>query len=308
MSNSNSHKPRPPQRRESEERNDWRNRSRIKHLLWRINEDDVFGRAAQLSYYFLLALFPLLLVLINFLGYLAQEGTELRNKLLVYLAAVMPSSAVVLVHTTLDEISTARGGGKISLGILAALWAASNGMGAVSQTLNSAYNVVETRSWWKVRLVSVLLTLALAVLIIAALAIVLNGGSIGDALAGNYGLSTVFTTIWSILQWPIALIFVLATFNLIYNFAPNISSHQRRWFPPGAFVAVGLWVLISFAFRLYLHYFDSYSVTYGSLGAVIILMLWFYLTGVAILIGGEVNCEVDEKCNWDLKKAAADDV
>jgi membrane protein len=290
------------------ERTDWRKRSRLKRLIWRINEDEVFGRAAQLSYYFLLALFPLLLVLINLLGYMAQEGSDLRNKLLTYLAAVMPSSAVALVRTTLDEISASRGGGKVSLGILAALWAASNGMGAVSQTLNSAYNVVETRAWWKVRLISVLLTLALAVLIVAALAIVLNGGSIGDALAGGYGLSIVFTTVWSILQWPIALVFVLATFNLIYNFAPDIGWDQRRWFPAGAFVAVGLWLLISFGFRLYLHFFDSYSVTYGSLGAVIILMLWFYLTGVAILIGGEVNCEVDEKCNWDEKNAAGNNV
>lgn len=238
---------------------------------------------------------------------MAQEGTELRNKMLSYLAAVMPSSAVALVHTTLDEISAASGTGKVSLGILAALWAASNGMGAVSQTLNSAYNVRETRSWWKVRLISVALTVALAVLIVSALAIVLYSGSIGDALAGRYGVTNVFTKLWSILQWPIALGFVLATFNLIYNFAPNIASHQRRWFPPGAFVAVGLWLLISFGFRLYLHYFDSYSVTYGSLGAVIVLMLWFYLTGVAILIGGEVNCEADEKCKWDLNKAETEE-
>jgi membrane protein len=288
-------KERPPSRREFQPTTDWTRRGRLKRIIRRINEDEVFGRAAQLSYYFLLALFPLLLVLINILGYVAQEGTEFRNKMLTYLAAVMPSSAVALVHTTLDEISAASGTGKLSIGIVAAFWAASNGMGAVSQTLNSAYNVRETRPWWKVRLISVLLTIALAVLIISALVIVLYGGSIGDALAGRYGLSNVFTTLWSILQWPIALVFVLATFNLIYNFAPNITSQERRWFPFGAFVAVALWLLISFAFRLYLQYFDSYSVTYGSLGAVIVLMLWFYLTGVAILIGGEVNCEVDEK-------------
>jgi membrane protein len=280
----------------------------VKRLIRRINQDEVFGRAAQLSYYFLLALFPLLLVLINILGYIAQEGTELRNKMISYLAAVMPSSAVALVHTTLDEISASSGSGKLSLGILATLWAASNGMGAVSQTLNSAYNVRETRVWWKVRLISVGLTVALAVLIVSALAIVLYGGSIGDALAARYGLSSVFTRLWSILQWPIALGFVLATFTLIYNFAPNITSRERRWFSPGSFVAVGLWLFISFAFRLYLNYFDSYSVTYGSLGAVIILMLWFYLTGVAILIGGEVNCDANEKCRWhDLNAVGSEE-
>lgn len=274
--------------------------TRSKRILRRINDDDVFGRAAQLSYYFLLALFPLLLFLISLLGYVAQQGTQFRHQMLVYISTVMPSSAATLVRTTLDEISAARGGGKLSLGLLAALWAASNGMGAISQTLNSAYDVTEKRAWWKVRLISVLLTICLAILIIAALSIVLYGGTIGDTVADSYGLGDLFRAVWQILQWPIALFFVLTTFTLIYNFAPNISSDERRWFPPGSFVAVILWLAISFSFRLYLHFFDSYSVTYGSLGALIVLMLWFYFSGVAILIGGEVNCEANERCRRDL--------
>jgi len=273
---------------------------RFKRVFQRVQEDDVFGRAAQLSYYFLLALFPLLLFLVSLLGYFAQAGSELRNSLLNYLAAVMPTAAVTLVHTTLDEISASAGGGKLSFGLLAALWAASNGMGAISETLNTAYNVKETRPWWRVRLVSILLTISLSVLILSALAIILYGGTIGDAISGRYGFSNVFTTVWKILQWPIALIFVLATFNLIYNFAPNLKRQQRRLITPGAFIGVGLWLLVSFGFRAYLHYFNSYSVTYGSLGALIILMLWFYFTGVAILIGGEINCEADELCERDF--------
>ncbi|HEY8227595.1 MAG TPA: YihY/virulence factor BrkB family protein [Pyrinomonadaceae bacterium] len=275
-------------------------RQRLKRVFQRVRDDDVFGRAAQLSYYFLLALFPLLLFLVSLLGYFAQAGSELRNSLLNYLAAVMPTAAVTLVHTTLDEISASAGGGKLSFGLLAALWAASNGMGAISETLNTAYNVKETRPWWRVRLVSILLTTSLSVLILSALAIILYGGTIGDAISGRYGFSNVFTTVWKILQWPIALIFVLATFNLIYNFAPNLKRQQRRLITPGAFIGVGLWLLVSFGFRAYLHYFNSYSVTYGSLGALIILMLWFYFTGVAILIGGEINCEADELCERDF--------
>jgi len=267
----------------------------LKRLAKRIKDDRIFGRAAQLSYYFLLALFPLLLFLINILGYLAQEGTLFRDKLLVYLAALMPGSAFTLVRATVDEISVSRGTGKLSFGILAALWAASNGMGAISDTLNTAYNVKERRPWWRVRLISVCLTIALAIMILAALAIVLYGGEIGEALASRFGFGSLFTAIWSVIQWPIALIFVLTTFNLIYNFAPNISPLARRWITPGAFVGVALWLLVSFGFRVYLGYFDSYSVTYGSLGAVIVLMLWFYLSGVAILIGGEVNCEFQNR-------------
>jgi membrane protein len=273
----------------------------LKRLVKRINEDRIFGRAAQLSYYFLLALFPLLLFLINILGYLAQQGTLFRDKLLVYVAALMPASAFLLVHNTLDEVSAASGKGKLSFGLLAALWAASNGLGAISETLNIAYNVKEKRPWWKVRLICIGLTVALAILILAALAIVLYGGTIGEALATRYGFSNLFTIVWKIVQWPIALLFVLTTFNLVYNFAPNIPGHARRWITPGAFVGVGLWLLVSFGFRLYLGFFDSYSVTYGSLGAVIILMLWFYLSGVAILIGGEVNSEYQEELQKGTK-------
>ena len=275
-------------------------RERAKRVWARISDDDIFGRAAQLSYYFLLALFPLLLFLVTLLGYFAEAGSEFRNKLLAYLGTVMPSAAITLVHTTLDEISAARGGGKLSLGLLAALWAASNGMGAISETLNIAYDVKETRPWWKVRLVSVLLTIALAVLIICALAIILYGGTIGDAVAARYGFSNVFRIVWRILQWPIALIFVLATFNLIYNFAPNLRSSERKWWTPGAMVGVAFWLLVSFGFRAYLHYFNTYSLTYGSLGALIVLMLWFYFTGLAILVGGEVNCEAVQRCQSDL--------
>jgi len=139
------------------------------------------------------------------------------------------------------------------------------------------------------------LTVALAILILAALAIVLYGGTIVEAVATRFGFGNLFTTVWKIVQWPIALLFVLTTFNLIYNFAPNIPAHARRWMTPGAFLGVALWLAVSFGFRVYLGFFDSYSVTYGSLGAVIILMLWFYLSGVAILIGGEMNCEHQEE-------------
>ena len=267
--------------------------------LWeRVNEHDTLGRAAQLSYYFLLALFPLLLFLVTLLGYFAHAGSQLRNTLLQYVATVMPWSAVQLVHNTLDEISRSKGGGKLSFGLVAALWAASTGMGAISQTLNVAYHVKETRPWWKVRLVSILLTIALSILIVVALAIVLYGGTIGDAFAVRLGFSRTFNIAWKILQWPIALVFLLIGFNLIYYFAPDPRRRNRKWSTPGAVVAVVLWLLISFGFRIYLHFFNTYSLTYGSLGALIVLMLWFYLTGAVILIGGEINSEIAPMVNY----------
>ena len=272
------------------------------------NDDDIFGRAAQLSYYFLLALFPLLLFLTSLLGYFAQTGTELRGELLRYLGTVVPAQASTLINSTVNEVSEASGGGKLSFGLLATLWAASNGMGAICAALNVAYEVKETRVWWKVRLIAVLLTIALSVLILSALVLVLFGGHIADAIAAHHMLSSVFTTAWKILQWPLVLAFVLLAFALIYYVAPDLKARRKwAWVTPGSVLAVLLWLLVSFAFRLYLHYFNSYSATYGSLGAVIILMLWFYLTGAAVLIGGEVNSEITfateglDKADGDLR-------
>jgi len=266
--------------------------------LWtRINDHDIFGGAAQLSYYFLLALFPLLLFLVTLLGYFAEAGSGMRIKILTYLGSVMPGPAVALVRATLDEISSAKGGGKLSLGILAALWAGSNGMGAISSTLNAAYGVKETRPWWKVILVSIALTIAVSILIVVALALVMYGGRIGDRVATHFGFSAAFTIAWKLLQWPIALIFLMLTFNMIYYYAPDAGEagkRKRKWWAVGTATAIVLWLLVSMGFRLYLHYFNSYSVTYGSLGALIVLMLWFYFTGLAILIGGEINSELEQ--------------
>jgi membrane protein len=262
-------------------------------VLKQVDKDDVFGRAAQLSFYFLLALFPLLLFLTVLLGYLAESGTRIRDRLLSYLTALLPVSASDLVYTTVDDITQAKGGGKLSFGILAALWASSTGMAALIRSLNVAYNVEEARPWWKQRLVSIGLTIALAVLIISALILLLAGEGIGETIAGSFGLGRAFTMTWKIVQWPLVFGFALLSFNLAYYFAPNLKDQNWKWLTPGAVAGVLLWLLISFAFRGYLRFFNTYSVTYGSLGAVIILMLWFYFTGAAILIGGEVNSEIE---------------
>ena len=260
-----------------------------------IGKDRILGRAAELAYYFLLALFPLLLFLTSVIGILLGSGTGLRHSLFDYLGKVLPGSASDLVSTTMYEVSSASGGGKISFGILAALWAASNGMGAISDSLNAAYHVEESRPWWRQRLTAVGLTIALGIIIISALVLVLYGGHIAEWLAASYGFGTLFTVSWQVLQWPIVLIFLLLGFGLIYYWAPDLKDQDWKWVTPGAVVAVALWLLVSFGFRLYLHYFDSYSKTYGSLGAVIVLMLWFYFTGVAILIGGEINSDLEDE-------------
>ncbi len=274
-----------------------------KRVWSEIKQDDVFGDAAKLAYYFLLALFPLLIFLTSTIGLVVGSGTGIRHAFFGYLARVMPSSAFQLIDTTMYEVTNASGAGKLSFGILTALWAASNGMGAITQSLNAAYDLKETRPWWKQRAVAVALTLALSVLIIAALVIVFAGGKIADLLAASYGLGVIFTVVWKILQWPIALAFMLLAFALIYYFAPDLRDQDWKWITPGSSLGVALWLMVSFALKGYLHFFDSYSKTYGSLGAVIVLMLWLYLTGLAVLVGGEVNSEIE---NAAAAKGAAD--
>jgi membrane protein len=269
----------------------WR---RLGSRVWaEVYDGDLFTRAAALSYYFLLALFPLLLFLTAALGYFADAGTELRKSLLYYLASVAPRTASALVRSTVAEITENADGSKLSFGLLAALWFASYGMGAVGDTLNAAYGVRESRAWWRVRLVSLGLTVALAVLIVSALALMFYGGEIGESLAARLDLGDAFTAAWKVLQWPIVLVFVLLSFALIYYFAPDLKHQKWYWITPGSLAGVVLWLLVSFAFRVYLRYFDHYSVTYGSLGAVIVLLLWFYLTGAAILVGGKVNAVIE---------------
>jgi membrane protein len=274
-----------------------------KRVYREMNEDSLLGYAAQLSYYFLLALFPALLFLTSLLGYFVGEDSQLRAGLFRYLSAVLPGDASQLVAKTVNDVTHGSGGGKLSFGILATLWAASNGMTAISESLNAAYDQKETRPWWKVRLVAVGLTLALSFLIVSSLVLVLYGHNLADTVAVKFGLGDEFALAWKIVQWPIVLAFVLLGFAMIYYFAPDVRDQDWKWITPGSIVGVALWLLVSFAFKAYLNFFNSYSTTYGSLGAVIILMLWFYFTGAAILVGGEINSEIED----ELAKQGAPD-
>src|SRR5437660_2467159 len=266
-----------------------------KRVVRETTEDNILGYSAQLSYYFLLALFPALLFLTSLLGYFAGADSQLRAGLFRYLNAVLPGDASQLVAKTVNDVTQGSGGGKVSFGILATLWAASNAMTAISESLNAAYDLKETRQWWKVRLIAIGLTLALSFLIVSSLVLVLYGHNLADAVAIKFGLSAAFALVWKIVQWPIVLVFVLLAFALIYYFAPDARDQDWKWITPGSIIGVTLWLLVSFGFKAYLHYFNSYNATYGTLGGVIILMLWFYFTGAAILIGGEINSEIENE-------------
>jgi membrane protein len=255
----------------------------IRRTLKETNEDDVLGRSAQLAYYFFLALFPMLISIISVMS-LFGHADYIRETLLGFLAAVLPGSASQLIQKTIMEVIHGAGGLKLTFGVIFSLWSASAGMSAIMDTLNAEYGVPEGRSFVRKTATAMALSIACAVLLVAAVTILLAGGSPAQAF-----LLTASSALMRIALWPIALALVLLAFALIYYFAPDVKDQKWHWVTPGAMIGVGLWLAVSFALKIYLHYFDRYSATYGSLGAVIILMLWFYLTGASVLVGAEIN-------------------
>ncbi|MBA3913173.1 MAG: YihY/virulence factor BrkB family protein [Acidobacteriales bacterium] len=267
----------------------------IQLALTKIGEDELSTRSAALSYYFVLALFPMILFLLSLVGFVAGVHSQLRESIISGLGRLAPGSAAQLIHTVVDQTFKSSSGLKLAAGILGALWAASGGMGAVVVSLNVIYQVKETRPWWKQKITIVGLTVALAALIIAALVLVLYGGTIGQLLAAHIGLGNAFQLAWKVLQWPVSFAAMFLAFSVIYYFAPSLEHRRWYWVTPGAAVGVALWLVASLGFRIYLQYFDSYSATYGSVGAVIILLLWLYITGFAVLVGSEVNWIIEDE-------------
>ncbi len=246
--------------------------------------DDVFGRAAQLAYYFFLALFPFLICVI---ASLSVFGTADRGRALLFqfLAQALPPAAFELISNTFSEIIHSNGPLKMSFGIIASLWSASLGMSAVMDTLNSAYKVKETRSLLKRYAVATGLTVGIAVALVVSVVIMVFGSKFIDAVLPG----SVVAVAWKIAQWPLALALILMAFAITYYFAPNLVQRRWHWITPGSILGVILWLGVSIGLRIYIHFFNTYSTAYGSLGAVIVLLLWFYLSGVAVLSGGALN-------------------
>jgi membrane protein len=261
----------------------------------KLSEDELSTRSASLSYYFLLALFPLFLFLVSLIGVFAGPGSQLQESIVSAFGRLAPGSASDVVASVVHQTFKSSSGIKLAAGILGALWAASGGMSAVVVSLNKIYRVSETRPWWKQKVTIVGLTIALAALMIVGLVLALYGGRIGQALFAHFGVGDVFRIAWKVLQWPVSFAAMFFSFSLVYYFAPNVEERKWYWVTPGSVVGVTLWLLASLGFRLYLHFFNSYSATYGSLGAVVILMLWLYITGLAILVGGEVNWVIENE-------------
>jgi membrane protein len=274
----------------------------FKRLYDRSFDADVFSRAAQVAFYFSFALFPLLYFLVSLFGVVLESSNELKAELFSYLRQIMPFSVFELVRTTVDEIVSNSTGGKLTLGLAVTLWSASAGIDGIRTALNEVYRLKEMRSWWRTKAQSLVLTLVFAVLTAIMLAIVFYGWRAVQAGLAGIGLEITSPLVLIAIEWVTILIVMLFACEIIYNTLPDFKKFRWVWITPGSIVAIVLWILLTSGFRFYLGYFNSYNKAYGSLGAVMIMMLWLYLTALALMIGGAINSVVHEIKEPDAEK------
>ena len=252
--------------------------------------DDCMGLAQQIAFSWMLAFFPTVAFLLGLLGVL-----HLYDPLQTFLAPIAPHGVIHFIEGLQKD---SKGGASITalvVGGALAVWAASGGMGAVIKAVNRAYERMETRPFWKVRITSIVLVMLSGSTIIVLGVLIVFGGPLGQAVADKAQIGGAFTLAWSIVRWPIAFAAVLILFGLVYYFAPNVDFRRWRWVTPGAFVGALLWLLLSGLFTLYVTFAGSYSKTYGSLAAGVILMLWLNYSAWAILFGAELNAELERQ-------------
>jgi len=256
-----------------------------------VQKDDLLGKSAQLGFYFLLAVFPALLCLTALIGLLPIQS--LLPKLLNYLNTVLPSDSIPLIETYLEQVVSGSGAGILSLSFLGAFWAVSTGMAAIIDTLNTVYNVRDSRPLWKARVIAMVMTIGCSLFVILSMILILAGGYLSQWIAETIGYGVIFTTSWFIVQWPLIVMLMLCAVSMIYYMAPNVA-HPWRVITPGSVVAVVLWILASLGFKYYVANFGTYNAAYGSLAGVIVLMMWLYMSGLVLLLGGEVDVVIKQ--------------
>ena len=258
-------------------------------------EDDALGLAAQLAFYFFLALFPAILCVIALASFFPLQN--FTDEMINALGRFAPEEMLALVRDQMVRLGQGNDGGIFSIGLLGAVWSSSAALVAIISAMNKAYDIEEGRPWWKVRLTAILLTTGLAVFIVLSFALIIGGPQVADWLANQYALGAAFAWTWKVLQWPVAFALVVTGISLVYYLAPD-ADQEWVWIAPGSFLAATLWVLGSLAFRYYVVNFGGYETTYGAVAGVILLLLWFYLSGFVIILGAELSAEIEHASPW----------
>ena len=258
--------------------------------IWkRVLQDDILGRSAQLSYYFLLAMFPLLIFVSTLVGYFFSSERHAYFHLIDYLDRVMPQSAFDLVRAALKEMREQTGTGQLTFGFILSVWVASSGMEAIIEGLNVAYAVHEARPWWRRRVVAIALTISLGAFVAIVLFLIVASTSMAASLGRYVPVLERIGRISAVSQWTAGILFLLLALTLIFRFAPNIPHERWEANLPGAVLSLVCWIVASLGLKFYMSEFGTFSRAYGPLGALIVLMIWLYVSGAAILIGGELN-------------------
>lgn len=255
-----------------------------------LSDDNVFNGAAALGFYLTLAIFPAMILLMTIIPYLPIDQVD--KAIMDLLGQALPEEAFGIVEGVVTEVTSDQRGGLLSFSLLGTLWAASSGMIAVMNQLNVTYNVKEGRNFFRARAIALILSLLFALLVIGAFSLIVLGGVIQDWMGNRFGFSDVLLTFFSFFRWIVIILALLLGFAIIYQYAPNVEQ-KFVLITPGSVLGVALLILVSLAFAFYTSNFANYSATYGSIGAVIILMLWLYSAGLVILIGSEVNSLVE---------------
>ena len=254
-----------------------------------VNCNHTFAIAAGLAYYFFLSIFPLLIFCAAALAYIPIPN--MFNSILDLMSHFVPGEGMGIVRSIVKGVLEPPHGGLLSFGILATLWAATGGFSAMIEALNIAYEVPETRPYWRTRSLAVGLTMIVGSLVILGLSVSLLGPRFGELLARHGRAGPLFAFVWPYIRWAVVLSSVVLAVELLYFWAPNVKQKFICTLP-GSFLGVGVWIAASFGLGIYIREFANYNATYGTLGGVIALMLWFYVSAVAILVGGEINSKL----------------
>ena len=262
----------------------------LKRAMSEALNDDILDLAAQQAYYFFFALFPALLFVIAVASFFPLQS--LINDVVAMMSRFAPQAVIQIITDAMASLSKQNSGGILTFGFLVTIWSSSGAMVSIITTLNTAYDVTESRPWWKTRLVAIGLTIAIAVFIVGSMFLIIAGPTVAEQLATRMHLGPAFKWTWWVLQWPVAFMLVATAIAMVFYYAPDVEQ-DWVWITPGSVVATVLWIAISLGLKLYYTLMPNANAAYGAIGGIMTLMLWFYCSGLALLLGAELNAEIE---------------
>ena len=252
--------------------------------------DNIFDLAAQQAYYFFFALFPALLFVLSVASFFPLAN--LTDNVVKMLGRVAPREVIDIINTQLLQLGEKNSGGLLTFAFLVTIWSSSGAMVSIITTMNACYDVTESRPWWKTRATAIGLTVGLAVFILASMFLVLAGPAVAEHLANTLNLGGAFKWTWWVVQWPVVFVLAATAIGLVYYFAPDVQQ-DWVWLTPGSLVATLGWILVSLGLKIYYQLVPNANASYGAIGGAMVLLLWFYVSGIALLIGAELNSEIE---------------